>query len=276
MKECFGNFFILNGVIESTTSFNTPLVYEGESVYEVLRVSNGIPLFFNDHIDRLFSSARFQDMEILLSAREIKTSLNMLSAYTPLTEVNLKIVMNKTAGNLNWLMYFVKPSYPSEEEYENGVDAILFSAERINPESKIINNTLRSEIFRHLIEENAYEALLVDKSDCITEGSRSNVFFISDNCLFTTPGEMVLGGITRKYIIEICMKEGIPLRYERVKADKLDSFDSAVMTGTSPVVLPFRRIGDVHYNVKHPLIGFLRTRYMELAEKSMQDYKRPD
>ena len=49
------------------------------------------------------------------------------------------------------------------------------------------------------------------KNNEITEGSRSNIFFLKDETLVTAPDNAVLNGITRKHILEICRENSIRL-----------------------------------------------------------------
>jgi branched-chain amino acid aminotransferase len=196
----------------------------------------------------------------------------MLLASETRQEIIVKIVFNYNNEITNRLLYFIEPIYPSPEQYRIGVPAILYYAERKDPESKVINHKLRSEIYHKLIMENAYEALLVNRDNCITEGSRSNIFFIKAGKLFTAPEKKVLSGITRQHILEICKEKGIDVEFRCVMAETLPEYESAFMTGTSPVVLPFSRIGNVKFNVNHRLIPLLRTFYLEKAEESMREF----
>ena len=78
----------------------------------------------------------------------------------------------------NFLVYYIEPIYPTAEQYRNGVKGILFHAERKNPESKVINHKLRSCNLSQAYPGRCYEALLVNEKNLITEGSRSNIFFL--------------------------------------------------------------------------------------------------
>ncbi|NMC40111.1 MAG: hypothetical protein GYA43_02900, partial [Bacteroidales bacterium] len=159
------------------------------------------------------------------------------------------------------------------EQYIKGVKGVLFHAERKDPGTKIINHRLRSEIYHKLIIETAYEALLVNRDGFITEGSRSNIFFIRDNVIYTAPDKMVLGGITRKHILDICSETGLNVIFEPVKESDIRNFESVFMTGTSPIVLPFRQVGNLVFNPGDPLIPKLRKLYIRRAEKSMEEFR---
>ena len=57
---------------------------------------------------------------------------------------------------------------------------------------------IRERPVRLISDNKLYEVLLVDRNGRITEGSRSNVFFVKGNKFYTGPSAMVLVGITRK------------------------------------------------------------------------------
>ncbi|HPA87117.1 MAG TPA: aminotransferase class IV [Bacteroidales bacterium] len=270
MNECFGRKFILNGKLQTSDMFDNSLVYEGESVYEVIRMERGSPVFFQDHMERLGSSLVHQHRKPLADYKRLRNDIITLVKTEKRREINLKIVFNYRKDMENYLVYFVEPIYPSEEQYRKGVKGILYHAERKTPGSKVINHKLRSSIYHRLILEGAYEALLVNEDSCITEGSRSNIFFLKGEVLTTAPEKKVLGGITRKYIIEICRERNISVDYRCVPSDTIGNFDAVFMTGTSPMVLPFCCIDDVRFRVDIPVIADLRRLYSEKADESIQ------
>lgn len=273
MNECTGNNFILNGELQPVALFDNSLVYDGESVYEVLKMAGGLPVFYYDHFERLRSSVRLQRKTMLADVDRLRRDIISLAGSEKRKDINLKIVFNYNGRHINYLVYYIEPIYPTSEQYKEGVKGILYNAERKDPESKVIDHKLRSEIYHKLILAGAYEALLVNRNDHITEGSRSNIFFISENKLITAPDKDVLHGITRKYILEICGENNIPVEFERVNADKLSGFESVIMTGTSPVVLPFCCISDIFFNVRHHFIGLLRNLYLVKAEESAKRFR---
>ena len=272
MNECFGKKFILNGELHPCDQFDNSLVYEGDSIYEVLRMIRGNPVFFHDHMERLGSSARMQKKKPLAQIGELRKNIIDLIKTEKRKDINLKIVYNYNQDSDNCLIYFIEPIYPSEEQYRKGVKGILFFAERKDPESKVINHKLRSSIYHKLILEGGYEALLVNEANQVTEGSRSNIFFLKGDTLTTAPDDKILNGITRKHILEICRTKKFKVMFDCVPADSLQDYDAAFMTGTSPMVLPFNRIGEICFNVRIPLIENLRKLYIEKAEESIRRF----
>lgn len=269
MNECFGKKFILNGILQPAEMFDKSLVYEGDSIYEVLRMVKGTPVFFPDHMERLSASALLQKKEILADITTLLKAILSLTRSDKKRESNLKIVFNYNNDAVNWLVYYIEPIYPSETQYQKGVKGILFFAERKDPESKVIDHKLRSSISHKLIQEGGYEAILVNENGLITEGSRTNIFFLKGDNLVTAPDHVILNGITRKHILEICFENKIKVELASVNAKDLNDYEAIFMTGTSPVVLPFYCIGNNYFKVNLPLIERLRKLYLEKAEASV-------
>ena len=273
MIECAGKKFILNGELQPAELFDKSLVYEGDSIYEVIRLVKGCPIFLNDHMERLVTSVKLQKKRLLADVSLLREAIIVLAKIEKKRDSNLKIVFNyKHSGN-SFLIYFIESVYPTQIQYQKGVKGILFFAERKDPEAKVINHKLRSSICNKLIAESAYEAILINEDNLITEGSRTNIFFLKNDSLVTAPDNMVLNGITRKNIIEICADNKIKVKLECVKASNLKDYDAVFMTGTSPIVLQFSSIGNDLFNVKFPLIESLRAFYQTKVDESIRQFR---
>ena len=108
-----------------------------------------------------------------------------------------------------------------------------------------------------------YEVILVDRDGQITEGSRSNVFFIKNGELYTSLLQLVLPGVTRDKIIEIVRGKGIAVHEDPIPASSVADFDAAFISGTSPKVLPIASLGDVTYDVDDQFLRRLMNWYDE-------------
>src|SRR5664279_3472270 len=98
MNECYGKKFILNGNLQPVEMFDKSMVYEGDSVYEVLRLIKGSPVFFPDHLERLTTSLRLQKKEFLADKAAIRKAIMDLARSDKKKESNLKIVFNYNGG----------------------------------------------------------------------------------------------------------------------------------------------------------------------------------
>ena len=267
MSECFREIFLLDGKSCKCADFPITMVYSGESVYEVIRIVKGKSLFLPDHLQRLRETARIRSRKLDLTDNGIKQQICNLLELNKIDTGNVKLVFNfesREGNKPHFLVYFIEHHYPTEDQSNNGVETILYHAERTVPNAKIINHHLRSAIFKRLLDTGAYEALLVNKNGYITEGSRSNVFFIKGNVLYTAPDKDVLAGIARKYVLEIANKNRIKVNFIKISVSEISRFSAVFITGTSPGVLPVSKIEEYHFDPQNNLLLEIRNHYEQL------------
>jgi branched-chain amino acid aminotransferase len=234
-------------------------------IYDVFRIENGRPIFLQDHLDRLFKGLQHSQIEVSFSMEELQSKLYQLIKEAQALEGNIKIEVVFTRSNLemqSWRAAFIPTSYPDSLMYENGVDCCLLERERENPEVKMANPQLRQESDRLRNNQSVYETILYSKG-VITEGSRTNVFFIRKNELWTAPDHLVLSGTIRKKVIEIAESISIPIYLYPVAIEELPKMDAAFITGTSPRVLPIRSIDHTTFKIPHPLTNLIMQKLQE-------------
>lgn len=246
MSECLHKYFILNDQVKNCYEFDDSLLKDGKSLYEVIRIIEGKPLFLQKHLERLENSARLINVELWITEDEIKEKIKQLIEENNINIGNVKLVFN--VDNKRFLTYFIKHHYPSQDEYKNGVKTIFYYGERQNPNAKIVNMDFRERVDKEIDAKDAYEAILVDRNGFITEGSKSNVFMIKDRKVITSPLEAVLPGITRNVIIEVCQKMGLEVLEKRVEHKDVKDLDALFISGTSPEVLPISKVDDMNFN----------------------------
>jgi branched-chain amino acid aminotransferase len=151
-----------------------------------------------------------------------------------------------------------------------GVHTILFSGERIRPNIKTLKDSFREQVQALRESSNAYEALLTDESGHITEGSRSNVFFMGkEGKLYTSPTQSVLKGVTRTQVMEICSRLGLTVLEKTIHTRDLKDIQGAFITGTTVDVTPIRSIDNIIFDSTNiPLIRKILAEY----EKKMIQY----
>jgi branched-chain amino acid aminotransferase len=272
--ECFGNYYYLDGNIFPASSDDEITAAE-VSFYEVIRTRGGVPLFFVDHIKRLNDGigTRYDLRDDI--AGKITEGLETLVRQESFPEINVRITVSFTGQEYSLHICYIPSSYPTEEMIREGVPLIMYRAERFDPGVKLLNNRLRLSVNESLARKKAYEALLVNKEGYITEGSRSNVFFVTvTGKIYTAPDRMVLSGITRKYVIDLCRKDGFDLVFEAVKASELKDFQSVFITGTSPMVIPVISIDNHLFVAENAIVERLRLLYRQLADDSIMTYQR--
>jgi len=271
--ECFGHYYYLDGII-MPADHDDEIVSGEVSFYEVIRTREGIPLFFDDHMKRLSDgiSTRYESGGDISS--RVREGLDALVARQSFPEINVRVTVTFIGQDYSLHICYIPSSYPDAEMVTTGVRLILYHAERFDPGVKLLNNRLRLSVNEELSRKKAYEALLVNRDGLITEGSRSNVFFVTGKgAIHTAPDKMVLSGITRRYVTDIIRQEGFELVYEAVREYEIDQFTAVFITGTSPMVLPVNSIEKQHYEAYSAVTERLRRLYAGLAEESIRNYK---
>lgn len=268
-NEILEKYLAVNGRIIPVSEAGN--ISEGSSgtIYEVIRVISGIPLFMERHIERLEASARLIGYSIDSISNNIRQSIAELIKANDNPEKNIRIVVYNMENTVpDYSIYFIHSSYPTPEQYETGVHGILLKEERSNPNAKVVNSGYKERVAAALANANAYEALLVNSKDEITEGSRSNVFFIKNNEVLTSPKGNVLIGITRVYVFEICRDLGIEIIEKPISVSMLREMDGVFITGTSPKILPISTIDDMSFNsARNPVIKTIMTSYNDRIEE---------
>lgn len=262
--EAIKDYFLINGKLESTNKVEIFERIIKPPIYEVVRVIDKVPLFLEDHLKRMRESARIVDYYIERKDEEIEGDIKELINKNGIENLNVKLLSTCIEGmGQVFLAYFIKSFYPPEEYYKKGIHTILFHYERENPNAKIQMASFREEVAKELEEKNAFEALLVNKGGYIPEGSRSNMFFVKEDKLYTAPRGDVLLGITRKYIFQVCEELNVKIVEENIHIDDLKRLDGAFMSGTSVNVLPISTVDGIKLNsVNNQIIKEVNNAYV--------------
>jgi len=259
-----GQYYLHGDVLHDCTAKSYRLIHQNLNVYEVIRIIDGIPLFFEKHCARLRQSAALIGININIDELAAYHRIKELVLLNKIQNGNIKIVLQYPGPSNHIFTFFIPHHYPSAKDYDQGVDMVSLSAERDNPKAKVSNPELRASADIIIRQKKIAEVLLVNHEGYITEGSRSNIFLIRKNTVFTPTSEAVLPGITRETIIEICMNNGIKFRECQIRLSELGTFQGAFLTGTSPKVLPVRNIDDHNFQVNDPIISKIIKKYDQI------------
>lgn len=235
----------------------------GIEIYEVVRVEQGIPLFLEDHLARFFHSAWLCHLEIPIDGPTISVLLTQLIDSNDVVEGNIRFsYCFRPMGNFQ--AYFIPHFWPGRQMVYDGAACGILEAERVDPNAKVVQQTLRDNANKLMVEKGYYEVLLVNKDGNITEGSRSNVFFLKDDIFFTAPESEVLPGITRRKVMDLIVRLDFRMEEKSYPLRLLDGTEGVILTGTSPKVLPVRMVGGHQFKVEHEKITQLITAYDQL------------
>lgn len=187
-----GSFYIKDG--EEKNSKTQTIVVDSEYlIYEVLRLIDGKPLFLNEHIIRLFKSISMKYSNIRFNKEElfkkIQCSINCLGDKSNILNGNVQILIEVNNNKINYYVYFIDHYYPEDYLYNQGIKTVCVEIERDDPNAKVLNLQYKERIKKIITEENAFEVILINKEKEITEGSKSNIFFVKGERFITPRGK---------------------------------------------------------------------------------------
>ncbi|MFH1616862.1 MAG: aminotransferase class IV [Planctomycetota bacterium] len=226
----------------------------GMGLFETMRSYNGVVFAINDHLDRLFSSAKSlsinvgtYDKKILFEAIHQTLAANGLKdARLRLTLTNGQIDTDREPTPTVVVSATQFEGYPSKY-YEKGARVIL-SQFRQNPADptyghKTLNYMPRILALNTAREKHAAEALWFTVDNRLAEGCVSNIFLVKDSQLFTPPLETpVLAGVARKTVCQIAGQAALDMYEKNLFISDLLEADEVFLTNVIMEVLPVIQI----------------------------------
>ncbi len=216
----------------------------GFGVYENIRVVRGTPLFIDDHLARLETSARVIGLVHAFTSTDIKQWIMALINECASDALNLKILLvgGREPHDATLFILPLAPLFPDKKLYRDGVTAITVRYERSFPDAKTLSMLGSYVAYRKAKAEGAYDALLIDHHGNITEGTRTNFFCIKDRTIISAPIEKILEGVTMKHVLTVAKNNGFTVEERDIRPQDLPSFDGAFFTSTSSKIMPIRLI----------------------------------
>lgn len=233
--------------------FDHGLLY-GDGVFEGIRFYNGRVFRLDEHIKRLYESAKAILLEIVQTPEEmIEATLETIRA-NGLTDGYIRLVVTRGVGDLGINPFLCETSstviiasaiklYP-QEHYENGLKLITCATRRpthgaLSPQVKSLNylNNVMAKV--EAIRAGALEGLVLNETGVVAECTGDNIFIIKNGEVFSPPiSDGALDGITRQAVIDLCKQEGIPYRDRSLTRHDIFTADECLLTGTAAEVIP--------------------------------------
>ena len=259
--------FLVNDEWKDSEDFQEVYRAMQPSCYEVIRMIDGKPLFLHAHFERFCATVASIDQPVPFTEAELREKLIALAAENDVKDYNAKLIYNDFENGGIVYLFMTHTSYPSKEMYRDGVKTDFLSIERENPHAKIINASLRDQADALMAKGNLFEAVLLDHDGNVTEGSKSNIFFLREGQLATSPADGVLLGVTRTQIIEIAGRAGIEVKEIKIPREEIGSYSAAFISGTSPKILPIKTMGEFTFDVNDPTLR----RMMDLYDADIRE-----
>tara|TARA_B100000212_G_scaffold264948_1_gene204508 strand:- start:9141 stop:10064 length:924 start_codon:yes stop_codon:yes gene_type:complete len=233
----------------------------GDGVWEGIRLHKNRLIFINEHLDRLFSSAKGISLNIPFSKNEIIREISKVLEKNNMKEdVHIRLIISRGEkitpyqnpnANIGPVTLVIIPEFKktSPKTYTNGIS--IGRVQTIRPSSNILSthfNTLsKLNCILGSIEANELgydEGIMNDPYGNISTCNSTNLFFIINNEVWTSKGKYCLNGITRSKAIYICKKNDISCFEKDFNFEEIKNCDEAFVTGTFAGIIPVSRIED--------------------------------
>ncbi|MBR1369413.1 branched-chain amino acid aminotransferase [Methanocalculus chunghsingensis] len=229
----------------------------GDGVFEGIRGYNGRIFRLNEHIDRLYDSAKTIDMKIPITKEEFSEIILETVRRNNLKNAYIRPIVTRGIGTMGLdpthcpkpmvICIAIEWGAMYGDLYEKGLTAVTVAVRRNAPDAlppnvksmNYLNNILAK------IEANykgGDEAIFLDAQGRISEGSGDNIFIVKNGIIHTPHTLTNLKGITRDVLIEIAESLGIQVKIVELGFFDLYTADEMIVTGTAAEVAPIVKV----------------------------------
>jgi branched-chain amino acid aminotransferase len=259
----------------------------GSGIFEVLSFheTSGGPAVFrlDEHLDRLFRSARFLEMEIPLTKDALSETVCEAVRKNRLSSGAIKVMcyypqcafdILPPTGQLSTAVFVVDPEIDLDSVppvYEKGVSLCVSGWLKLDPatvptEAKVAANYLNGMMAALEAVRRGYDkAVMKDRSDAIAESGTSSVFIVKDGALLTPSPGNILRSITRKSVLPIAEACGVETVEARISMQMCMEADEMFMSSTNGKILPVNRFEEIRLpGAEGPVTGRLWSRFQSI------------
>lgn len=236
---------------EAVISVNDITVLRGYSVFESLRTYDRRPFHLEEHLNRLYHSAKLIELEVPYTrdfiAHVIAEAIER-NAYKHAT-IRLLITGGVSQDGIvavekPTLIVMVTPLGERDmERFAQGIKLITTHLQRVSPEAKTSNYEAAVRSLKEAARRGATDALFVNEQEQVLEGTRSN-FFVFRGDTLVTPKQGVLLGVTRNVVLELA-RDRFSIEERPILLSELSHIDEAFITSSSKEITPVVQIDDL-------------------------------
>lgn len=265
-----GKFLALD---EAKISALDPGFLSGLGLFETMRSYQRKIVYFSAHLQRIRRSCRLIGLKFPYPLNKLKAIIKKTVKINDLEDAYVRLTLWKSRLGTAILVMVRKYQPYSTQQYRKGFSAMV-SRFRQDENSylaqiKSTNRILYEVSFQEAKNKGYDESLILNRRGFITEGSRSNVFFIKDNAIFTPAIECgCLPGITRRVIFALAKKYKIKTYEGNFTLQDLFAADEAFLTNSLVGVMPLVSVGSKSIGLKQcaRLTKFFITKYRSLLK----------
>lgn len=242
------------------------VIHYGSSWFEGIRcydTAKGSAIFrLDEHLKRLEDSAKIYRVDMPYSLKELKQAVTETIRANKMRACYIRPVLFRGYGDVGVnplnnpvdavIAVWEWGQYLGHEAVQDGIDVCVSSWRRAAPDTfptmaKTGGNYMNSQLIKLEALANGYtEGIALDANGYVSEGSGENIFAVQEGVLYTTPiHSAILGGITRKTVIQIAKESGIEVREEDMLREFLYVADEVFFSGTAAELTPIRSIDKI-------------------------------
>jgi len=259
----------------------------GDGVWEGIRLHKSKLVFIEDHLDRLYASAKGISLNIGYTKKEIFNEIQkVLDKNNMDDDVHIRLIISRgdkitpyqnPNANVGPINLVVIPEYKKTDPntYIDGIK--IGKVPNIRPNQSILSpqyNTLsKLNCILASIEANKLgydEGIMNDINGNISTCNSTNLFFINDKKVITSTGDYCLNGITRGKAIKVCNDNKIDCIQTDFTFKDIKNCNEAFVTGTFAGIIPVAMLENRKLDSINP--NSLVNRIRLLYNKSIQDY----
>ncbi len=250
-----------------------------DGVYEVTKFYLGKPFRLSDHLQRLKRS--LGELQIEFDGLDgLGQVFAQLLKRNQLHEAHAGIYIQITRGtnkrvhhfpqNLKPTVYAFAFAFPSfSENLENGIKVITREDIRwLRCDIKSVALLPNTMLYNQAVEAGAGECVLI-RDGMVTEATHSSVLAVKNGTVITHPlSNLILPGINRKVVLEICAENNIPVQEQAFSEKELYEMEELMITGTGSEVAPVVQVNDTPVGNKKPgdITRFLQRKFFEKVD----------
>lgn len=235
--------------------FDHGLLY-GDGVFEGIRVYAGKIFKLQEHLDRLYDCAHAILLTIPIPKSEFATVLEEAVKRSGLQEAYIRPIVTRGQGDLGIdprncgtptvIVIVDKISIWPRERYDQGLSVVTAGTpiphrESLSPRIKSLNYLCHAMAKMEANVAGADEALMLDHTGHVAEGTGQNIFIVKGRVVRTPPLHAgILAGVTRAVVIELAREAGCDVREEILNRFDVYTADEAFLTGTASEIAPIR------------------------------------
>ncbi len=229
----------------------------GDGVFEGIRAYNGRVFRLEEHVKRLYDSAKAIMLEIPMTEAEMAAAILETLRKNGLKDAYIRPLVTRGVGDLGLdprkcakptvMIISQKWDAMYVDLYEVGLTAITVTVRRNSPAAlppniKSLNylNNILAKIEANVKGGN--EAIFLDDAGNVSEGSGDNIFVVKDGEISTPHTANNLKGITRLAVIEVALAKGYEVKDANLGLFDLYTADEIFVTGTAAEVAPVTKI----------------------------------